>query len=166
MHATTILTAILGAATLTQGAPTALATPDASENSLNEAAAENIGLVKRTDQCGHSTFTNIGNSNSPLVSDCERMANNLSGNGKWTITSFDVQKKLASYGTCAFRVTPAQIWIGTTFVGDRDVKDLVRDSIQMFRRSDGRVGAEGKMECGDKFATPEDYKMWWWIDRN
>ncbi|KAK0671652.1 putative necrosis-inducing factor-domain-containing protein [Cercophora samala] len=162
MQLTTILTTLLGAAALTQAAPT----PDLNENTLNKATPSNLGLAKRTDQCGHSTFINTGNSNSPLASDCERMANNLSGKGYWTYTSFEVQRKLASYGTCSFWITPGQIWMGTTFIGDQDVKDVVRDSIRMFRRSDGRVAAEGVMKCGDKFATPEDYRMKWWIQRN
>jgi hypothetical protein len=146
--------------TLAALAATAQAAPTAApvvSGSLNPASADAIGLAKRQNECGNSSFENIGNSNSPTVADCERIAYNIRNGGSWNCLGF--KAKILSYGTCAFNCVPLDAQ-GSTIVGASDVRDLIADSIKKFRRSDGRVGAEGNMQCGG------GKWIWWQIVRN
>ncbi|KAK4174097.1 hypothetical protein QBC36DRAFT_292779 [Triangularia setosa] len=94
---TTLLVAPLSIATITEAAPAATTAEDIS---LNPVTTENIGLAKRAgDHCRGSTFENRGSDASPLISDCQRLANNLSGNGSFKYTSHDRHKTIASYGS-------------------------------------------------------------------
>ncbi|KAK0662109.1 putative necrosis-inducing factor-domain-containing protein [Cercophora samala] len=164
MQLKAILTTLLAAATAVESAPQVNRPATHSrEVTLNPTYPENTGLAplkKRNDECGHSTFENRGSEASPWIADCERMASNLSGAGKWTYTSFDMHRTIASYGTCAFGIEAAQLFQGVTWVGTQDVKDLVRDSIAMFRRHDGRVGARGEMQCGIENSAYEVRILW------
>ncbi|KAK4196110.1 putative necrosis-inducing factor-domain-containing protein [Triangularia verruculosa] len=157
-----IFTTLLAAATAAECAPQVAPAVYSREVTLNPTYPENTGLAinKRSDRCGHSTFENRGSAGSPWVTDCERMANNLSGSGTWTYSSFDRHKTIASHGTCAFGIEAAQLFQGVTHVGTQDVKDIVRDSIIKFRRSDGKVGARGEMQCGPA-GSPSDIRIAW-----
>lgn len=55
-----------------------------------------------------------------------------------------------------FGIEWGQLHRGTVMVGTSDVKDLIRDSISKFRRSDGRVGSRGIMPCG-----PDEIAIVW-----
>ncbi|KAK4150825.1 putative necrosis-inducing factor-domain-containing protein [Chaetomidium leptoderma] len=140
-----LLTAVL--ATVAECAPT----------TANPTSAETIGLDKRgSNECGHSTFVNQGSGASPKISDCERIIKNLANPGSWPLASVQAHKELASYGSCAFGVSFYQFHQGTVYIGTEDVKDIIRDSIKQFRRSDGKVGAKGVMGCG-----AQDIKIAW-----
>jgi Pathogen effector len=67
------------------------------------------------------------------------------------MTNIQGQRRLVSYGSCAFGVTVG--FEGTAVVGNEDIRDLVRDSITKFRRSDGKVGSKGTMTCGGSGRT-------------
>jgi hypothetical protein len=95
----------------------------------------------------------------PWVTDCEELSRNIEGNGKWKVNLYDGWKKLASYGTCAFSAVSPVGELGG-WVGNEDIRDLIRDAIRDYAR-DGKVGAEGAMECNAAFATLE-----WSIHRN
>ncbi|KAK1825902.1 putative necrosis-inducing factor-domain-containing protein [Podospora conica] len=154
MQFKTLLVTLAALTATVQAAPAAA--PVVSDT-LNPASANAIGLAKRQNYCGNSSFKNIGNDNSPTVADCERIAYNIRNGGSWNCLGFNV--KILSYGTCAFNCVPLAPQ-GSTVVGATDVRDLIGDSIRRFRRSDGRVGAEGNMECGG------GKMIWWQVTRN
>jgi hypothetical protein len=137
-------------ATAAECAPVAAPAPEASPN---PSFGESIGLVKKANTCGHSEFRNRTTGSSPLVSDCEVLRSNIAGDGRWTFTSFTPNKELARFGSCRFVVNAN--FQGSAVVGNEDIRDVIRDSIAMFQ-SNGRVGAEGNMEC-----TGND--VWWEI---
>ncbi|KAK4178077.1 RF2-like protein [Triangularia setosa] len=112
-------------------------------------------LAKRSNQCGASTFENRGSGASPFVSDCEQIIRNLSGSGTWAL-NFQPHYEIAKYGSCRFGIEWGQLHRGTVLVGTDDVKDLIRDSINKFRRGDGRVGSRGIMPCG-----PQELAVVW-----
>ncbi|KAK4463664.1 putative necrosis-inducing factor-domain-containing protein [Cladorrhinum samala] len=130
-----ILTALLAVA---ECAPTA----GTSANPQGEV------LVKRKDLCGASSFENRGSTASPTVNDCQALANKLSDNDSWVLTSFQPHREIASSGGCAFGIEWGQLYQGSVVVGSRDVKDLIRSSIEKFKRGDNKVGARGTMPCG------------------
>jgi hypothetical protein len=130
----------------------------------NEATPENT-FEKRTqyNECGPSSFVGNTSGASPKVADCKTIVKNISGGGRWTTTQGE-SRKLVSFGTCAFSVhnlhtDPSLV----AYVGNRDIIDLINDSIAKFA-SDGKVGAHGKMKCN---GTP-GYKdgMYWQIYHN
>ncbi|KAG7292650.1 hypothetical protein NEMBOFW57_002686 [Staphylotrichum longicolle] len=127
----------------------------ALDYSPNPSSPETTKLQKRTDRCGGSSFTGETSGGSPLISDCQQLANNLSGSGYWFFYVWNNTKELARFGTCRFMVDTVSDH-GTS-VGDLDVKDLIRDSIAKFGR-DGRVGAKGAMNCGWS-----EEAVWWYI---
>ncbi|KAK3897850.1 putative necrosis-inducing factor-domain-containing protein [Staphylotrichum tortipilum] len=121
----------------------------------NPSSPDTTRLNKRLDKCGGSTFTGETSSGSPLIVDCQQLANNLSGSGSWWFYVWAGTKELARYGTCRFMsYTVADFGVS---VGDLDVKDLIRNSIAKVGR-DGRVGAKGSMNC-----YPGGDAVWWYI---
>ncbi|RCI16483.1 hypothetical protein L249_1735 [Ophiocordyceps polyrhachis-furcata BCC 54312] len=101
-------------------------------------------LNKRGNKCGHSSFEDRGSEASPYASDCEMLAHNIASGGDWTVTH-GVHRTLAQYGTCAFGAEGGGPWY--TWVGNEDIRDLIRDSINKFKRPDGKVGSRGWMKC-------------------
>ncbi|KAK4120926.1 hypothetical protein N657DRAFT_559257, partial [Parathielavia appendiculata] len=95
--------------------------------------------------CGDSTFINQSSGGSPLVADCWRLHDNIAGDGTWTV--WTSQRTIATYGTCAFGVSPRYI---PAEIGNGDVRDLIRDSIARFQWFD-KVGAKGVMQCERPF---------------
>ncbi|KAK4098162.1 hypothetical protein N658DRAFT_390600, partial [Parathielavia hyrcaniae] len=105
--------------------PGALLTPVPESNTnLLLAAREN-----RIDS-GPSTFENKVSDASPLVQDCWQLFHNIAGGGTWTI--WGKHRTLAMYHTCAFG---AEVVGGMSMglkIGNGDIRDLARDSIEMF----------------------------------
>ncbi|RDA88812.1 hypothetical protein CP532_5417 [Ophiocordyceps camponoti-leonardi (nom. inval.)] len=101
-------------------------------------------LSKRGNMCGDSSFENRGSAGSPYASDCEVLARNIAPGGDWTV-SRGAHRTLATFGTCAFGAEKGGPWY--TYVGNEDIRDLIRDSINRFKRGDGKVGARGRMHC-------------------
>lgn len=83
--------------------------------------------------------------------------NNLSGNGDWSINAWQ-ERDIASWGSCKFRVRSNNN-LGSV-VGDTDVKDVIWDAINKFKR-DNRIGARGRMECDKIFGSGRDGVNWW-----
>jgi len=96
---------------------------------------------------------------SPSVADCERLSRNIAGDGSWKVNLYDGWRKLATYGSCAFSAVSPWGELGG-WVGNEDIRDLIRDSIRMWARN-GKVGAHGEMECQAAWAVLE-----WRIHRN
>jgi hypothetical protein len=101
--------------------------------------------VKRTNDCGDSTFENQSSGASPLVSDCQQLVANIAGDGSWSYRpSF---KTIATFGTCAFGIAGG--FPLPYSIGNEDVRDLITDSITRFQW-EGKVGAKGSADgCGD-----------------
>jgi hypothetical protein len=117
-------------------------------------------LQKRWGFCGTSSFENQGSEASPRVTDCEQLSRNIAGDGSWHITSAG-WRTLATYGSCAFGAQAREAYVVN--VGNEDIRDLIRDSINMFRRHDGKVGSKGMMECEQVGGFP--IKVDWGIYR-
>lgn len=152
------LTMIAAIASIAQSSPTTSKVNVAGLNELyiapyderfaneTETLAQRNVLKTLINDCGDSTFVDQGSEASPYASDCETLAYNIRGDGSWRIRS-GVQRKLASYGTCAFG---AQTYDGDdwyAYVGNEDIRDVIRDSISKFKRPDGKIGAKGIMNC-------------------
>ncbi|KAK0665431.1 putative necrosis-inducing factor-domain-containing protein [Cercophora samala] len=159
MHFTTLLTSLLAVTvTTTTAAPAPFNPPSSNTTTItvantgdttpNLSTPTHTGLVKRANNCGASSFENRGSGASPFISDCMRMHDNLAGSGEWTYSSFEFHRTIARYGSCNFGIESGFVWSGITFIGTEDVRDLIRDSVSMFGRGDGRVGSRGKMKCG------------------
>ncbi|PPR07959.1 hypothetical protein CVT24_002541 [Panaeolus cyanescens] len=116
--------------------------------------------------CGSSTFINQSSTASPLVKDCQQIVRNISGSGTWT-TPLWRQRKLVSYGTCAFGVEGVMPLGITGFkVGNSDIVDLINDSIKLFQWK-GKVGAKGEMRCQPEPAIGMPHiKVEWTIYHN
>lgn len=97
---------------------------------------------KRTKDCGTSSFVDGTSGGSGTVSDCQKIVSNIANNGEWDYYP-NAQRKLVSYGTCAFGVT------GTLLhqIGNQDIIDIINSSVAKFS-SGGKVGASGKVSCG------------------
>jgi hypothetical protein len=132
--------------------------PVANPQTENPLSGEATGLAKRTNECGNSSFENETSGGSPLIGDCLQLTNNLSGNGNWLLANLGQERQLASYGTCKF-IAQAP-FVHAIHVGDRDVQDLIRDSVNKFGR-DGRIGARGLMTCSE--GANNEGLVWWWI---
>lgn len=76
------------------------------------------------------------------MGDCEILASNIAGGGSWTLVG-DVQRTLATYGSCAFGAETTNV---ITYVGNQDIIDLIHSSIDMFTWN-GLVGSKGSMTC-------------------
>lgn len=106
-----------------------------------------------TNECGHSTMDMEETDASPLISDCQQLAHNIRGDGRWKVNLYDGWKRIASYGTCAFTAVSPWGELGG-WIGNEDVRDLIFDAIGRSKRSD-RVGARGEMPCCCAQATLE-----------
>ncbi|PPR05583.1 hypothetical protein CVT24_002784 [Panaeolus cyanescens] len=96
--------------------------------------------------CGDSTFINQSSPGSPLVADCQRIAQNIAGGGTWHVALIG-HHQLVQYGTCAFGVqAPFAFAVWNYRVGNSDIIDLINDSIARFQWFD-KVGAKGVMAC-------------------
>ncbi|KAK3361557.1 putative necrosis-inducing factor-domain-containing protein [Lasiosphaeria ovina] len=108
--------------------------PSSAARSLTERAIND---------CDNSSFENQSTGGSPTVGDCQRLANNIAGDGTWTVWT-GTQHQIAQYGTCAFGITTVTgFWAN---IGNGDVRDIIGDSIRRFQWN-GLVGAKGEMNC-------------------
>ncbi|KAK0665349.1 putative necrosis-inducing factor-domain-containing protein [Cercophora samala] len=130
--------------------PGAAAVAAPARNKRGNGSSENPAQVLKTrdNHCGASSFENRTSNGSPQVSDCWRIFNNIAGDGTWTINGFG-HRTLATYGTCAFGVDTSAIW---TYVGNEDIRDLIRDSINKYQWN-GKVGSRGNMQCSGVAVT-------------
>ncbi|KAM0425546.1 hypothetical protein ACHAPT_009338 [Fusarium lateritium] len=113
--------------------------------SQNPDSNEAIGLVKRANLCGHSTFEGQTTSASPAITHCKRLSSNIRKGGSWSVGSS--QRQLASYGSCAFGATLKGPGSGCR-VGNEDIMDIIKWSIDRFAW-EGLVGSKGIMRCGN-----------------
>ncbi|KAK4172054.1 putative necrosis-inducing factor-domain-containing protein [Triangularia setosa] len=113
-------------------------------------AAKLTTLARRWSWCGwgSSSYINKSTYASPFVSDCNTLAGNIAGNGRWTVYGVGWYN-LASYGTCLYRVR-ADIWFDYIFVGNEDIRGTTLVAIANFGFSHpaGWIGAGGHMTCG------------------
>ncbi|KAK4121530.1 hypothetical protein N657DRAFT_577352 [Parathielavia appendiculata] len=140
--------------TLASGAPTEPSSPVPESGILFTPAPKtsNLFAARAINDCGDSTFENQSSGGSPRVADCWRLHDNIAGDGTWTVWGPN-HRTLATYGTCAFGVTCDSA--GPTEIGNGDIRDLVRDSINRFGGA-GVVGAKGRMKCESPFGV--------WVD--
>ncbi|KAF4464653.1 hypothetical protein FALBO_8509 [Fusarium albosuccineum] len=126
-------------------AATLAMTAESAPVSPNPSSSEVIGLVKRENLCGDSSFENQTSGASPRVVDCQQLNYNIRNGGTWFVGGS--QRQLASYGDCAFgaRVNAGPAcW--ARWVGNQDIIDLINDSIARYG-GNGLVGAKGEMKC-------------------
>lgn len=146
--------ALAALAAIVNGAP--IASADASPNYVAPTQ-----LFKRVyiNDCGDADFVNRSSGGSPKISDCEQIAINIDGGGSWNV-GVGFQHQLVQYGTCAFGVKGDAGREATFNIGNKDIIDLIRDSIAKFAWN-GLVGAEGTMDCeGQSFY---DVTVYWGI---
>ncbi len=70
----------------------------------------------------------------------------------------NAQQGIVSSGTCVFGVEAHDQWAGAlggaaAKIGAFDVIDLINDSVNKFKTSDGLVGAKGTVPCAQSFIT-------------
>ncbi|KAH7380275.1 putative necrosis-inducing factor-domain-containing protein [Phaeosphaeria sp. MPI-PUGE-AT-0046c] len=107
-------------------------------------------LEKRADWCGSSTFINNSSGGSPQIADCQQLAANIVGDGRWSVGYAD--KLIAKYGTCSFNARISAGFERSTYIGNEDLRDLIRDSIARFAWQ-GKVGASGVTDCNKATVT-------------
>ncbi|KAB5566607.1 putative necrosis-inducing factor-domain-containing protein [Coniochaeta sp. 2T2.1] len=98
--------------------------------------------------CGISTFENKNSANSPLIDDCLHLADDvlaLGNKGYWYVL-VKPYKALVHYGTCVFGLEGCCGLDQTFYIGNKDVADIIRDSVQQFGVN-GQIGAKGEMGC-------------------
>lgn len=143
--------ALLLASSLASPTPQPLSS-DATDTS--PLAERKTGLFQGGDWCGDSTFVNQNSAASPLIADCMRIVDNLSvwsvgtnGKATWEVESFAKQHhQLVQYGTCAFGVQGNMGGDAYFYVGNQDIIDIIRSSVEKFGAG-GTVGAKGDMTC-------------------
>lgn len=125
-------------------------------------------LQQRADYCDGTTWEGQTSLGSPVVSDCLTLADRL-GEFTWTIPTSG-QKQIAQvctkawipllyvwdndrelndtcqWGTCAFGVRNIDQRIATPFIGNDNVRDLIRGAVQRFEWN-SRIGAKGVTSC-------------------
>jgi len=106
-------------------------------------------LSKRDNYCGDSTFNGLGYPWA-YVSDCQQLAANIVGDGSWVIPGTNHWHGIASYGTCGFFARSGHANVAISNIGNEDLRDLIRDSINKFQ-GNGVVGAQGGMPCKSGF---------------
>ncbi|KAI1848852.1 hypothetical protein JX265_001182 [Neoarthrinium moseri] len=127
--------------------------------------------------CGASNIFNEGSNNSPLISDCQvimdqvyslAQANNAYfGRSECNPDSkgqFTCYFPVVSYGTCMFGAST--IDSGTSIavrIGWQDVGDLIKDSISQCgnKPSSGKVGTSGEMSCPEEINAATSYATGW-----
>ncbi|KAJ4005880.1 hypothetical protein NW752_001123 [Fusarium irregulare] len=117
------------------------------------------------DMCGNSSFENKSTGGSPKVSDCQQIARNIAGGGKWTVGAGGEHHQLVQYGTCAFGAQGAGSNMNSAFIGNTDIIDLINDSIKRFEWN-GLVGASGVMGCRSMTGIVGGVNMRWGIYHN
>ena len=128
-----------------------------SANVTNPVKAGAGAVTKRAiNDCGDSTFENKSSGGSPTVADCWTLYNNIVGDGTWTVWGPD-HHTIATYGSCAFGVTVAGI--GWANIGNGDIRDLVRDSINKYQWN-GLVGSKGYMLCQGLFDRSVEWGLY------
>lgn len=141
-------------------AVTTLASPISKNPNAPSAILEERDSIN---DCEDSSFNNDTSDASPLVSDCLILASNISPGGTWPVwTLFNSNPyeydQLASFGTCAFGARSN----AAINVGNQDIIDLIHSSIDMFQSPDGKVGADGQVDCQNQASLSTNH-MWWGI---
>lgn len=126
-------------------------------------------LAKRQDWCSAPNYNNEygggdTSDGSPLVEDCLTMLKNIADGGDWT-TEQPGFRTLTRYGTCAFGVQEHTPIILDFSVGNNDIIQVVRESIDKFAK-DGRVGASGYWLCSSKMSTHNYREAYWSLFHN
>jgi hypothetical protein len=142
---------------LARETPETLSAP-ISTTSLSVRSRTDIDSVDsdQVNDCGDSDFINHTTDASPLVTDCQEMAGQLTTDkGYWPLIAGGTQYRTAFVRTCAFGLqtycegdncpTPGTI----VKVGDMDVVGLINDSVRRFSWN-GKVGAAGHMKCQEQ----------------
>lgn len=100
-------------------------------------------LSKRgNNQCGASTFADVGSFDSPWITDCQDLVATMDPDGSWQIMDW-TKATTQSSGTCHFDIKAHE----GVAIGSQDVSDLINDSIAKFGRAGGRVGSMGLVDC-------------------
>ncbi|KAL1835645.1 hypothetical protein VTJ49DRAFT_6299 [Mycothermus thermophilus] len=144
MHLSSLLTAIT--ATVAVGV-TAVSAPDHTLASRQPDEPINY--------CYLTAFDDEISDGGALISDCQKLADSLKGTSHKEVDSRD--RHYATYGTCTFvlKRSPYDSYNNTAVVGDQDVKDLVRASIERYSH-EGHVKVRGLMRCNGG----ESYILW------
>lgn len=103
------------------------------------------------DACGDSTFENQSSGGSPLVKDCQKLAQRLQANIRdWeTDVVGKRQRKIEQEGSCRFGVEATSVDGNIKFsVGNQDIVDILNEAIKLFGNGpDSHIGAKGNMKC-------------------
>lgn len=122
-------------------------------------------LERRDDDCNGGDIINQSSSGSPLVSDCQSLADSLQNDAESQIvTEADGFETLWTLGTCGFGASTKNV--GFANVGNDNAVDLIRASIAMFAAPNpgqNFVGAKGTMGCQITGLTAEIASVNWAI---
>ncbi|KAL2272007.1 hypothetical protein VTJ83DRAFT_1378 [Remersonia thermophila] len=156
MQIPSLLTVLAAASAVS--ATTTIAAPVSSPNSAPSLLQARAGL-----HCYENLWeqAEMGGT-APSIEDCQRLADSLSGAGEKEVDGYN--RPYGVNGTCAFVVRlmsciPEVPGI-PTFIGDKDVQRVIRDSIAKWGR-DGRIGGRGFIRCNFALEYVE-----WIIQRN
>ncbi|SPO01630.1 related to RF2 protein [Cephalotrichum gorgonifer] len=114
------------------------------------------------DRCGDSTFEDQTSDASPLVSDCEKIIQNIEADGSTEFTHrITGHREILSYGSCAFGIERTGGTGGAVEfkVGGQDVIDVIHDAVKRFGGG-GKVGAKGVMSCDGTTAGTHVNVLW------
>lgn len=137
-----------------------------SQNAAHGAISRLESRRETINDCGDSSFTNDTSDGSPLVADCLELATLLVtewGDNFYTTGAIGLRSTLVEHKSC---VVGGQYNVGGSIpkVGNQDIADIIRTSVEMFQWTDGngdaRVGAEGVMQCQGMVIG--DYSDVWW----
>jgi hypothetical protein len=145
-----------------------LATIVAFQAMVQAAPVETEVLNRRTiNDCGQASFTGLtAPTNSPFLSDCQQVANQVLGWGTFQFSAGfpldGADVAILQSGTCQFILGTRSVFLVN--VGDQDVSDIINDSIRQFSgiNSDGTavVQAEGTVGCNAVAASSQAKVTW------
>ena len=122
-------------------------------------------LQMRNDDCNGGDIINQSSSGSPLVSNCQSLADSLQNAAETQVgTEADGFKTSWTLGTCGFSASTKNV--GFANVGNGNAADLIKASIAMFAAPNpgqNFVGAKGTMGCQITGLTAEIASVKWAI---
>ncbi|KAK4213199.1 putative necrosis-inducing factor-domain-containing protein [Rhypophila decipiens] len=120
--------------------------------------AHNITLIKRKTvvMCGayeyDSNFWDETSPASPLITDCQKLAEDIEGDGEWSVGQSG-HMELKRHGTCAFGVSNTGSIFGFfepyVAIGNGDIISVINKAIELYG-ADGVIGSWGIMFCQRK----------------
>ncbi len=157
MYTQQLLAAALAAASIVCGSPTPSASlPETPPSAVDRRGGPSFTEVLKSlpqNMCGPTAMRAGSAASAASVKDCQGLVGDLTGAAVyykawgWDDAGDVSYQVIASHGTCAFGVVPAQVGAGgDIYVGNADVTDLVSDSIRRFAK-DGKVASLGTMSC-------------------